>query len=277
MTLRGPSQVAGTRCTAKGRGSNTMTKLIKLAGVAALAGIAMAGAARAEDEKREFSWSMTATGTSDYMFRGFSQTREDPAFQLSFDATYGIFYAGVWGSNIDFDEANAFKEDIEIDFYAGITPTLGSVTFDLGVLYYFYPGVDDNALGGEADYVELKAGAKTTIAEKLALAGYVYWTPDNFGETGSVVTLEGSANYTLPEVWKFTPTVGGTLGFAKAENDIFGGGDDYVYWNAGLALAIEKFTFDFRYWDTDLNDATCKGEAFQCDERFVFTTKITLP
>ncbi|MEQ1714483.1 MAG: TorF family putative porin [Hyphomicrobium sp.] len=253
-----------------------MMKFMKLASAAALAGIALAGPARADDPPK-LAWSMTAAGTSDYMFRGFSQTREDPAFQLSFDATYGIFYAGVWGSNIDFDEANAFKENVEIDFYAGITPALGSVTFDLGVLYYYYPGVNDFALGGEADYVELKAGAKTTLMEKLALAAYVYWTPDNFGETGSVVTIEGSANYTLGTFGIFTPTIGGTIGTALAENNIFGGGDNYLYWNAGLALAVDKFTFDFRYWDTDLNDATCKGEAFQCDERFVFTTKITLP
>lgn len=252
-----------------------MNKFIKLAGVAALASAAFAGAANAED--REFAWSMTVGGTSDYIFRGFSQTAEDPAFQMSLDATYGIFYAGIWGSNIDFDAANGFNEKAEIDLYAGITPTMGPVTFDLGVLYYWYPGFNDGVLGAEADYVELKAGAKGTVAEKLALAGYVYWTPDNFGETGSVVTLEGSANYTLPEVWKFTPTIGGTVGTALAENDIFGGGDSYVYWNAGLALAIEKITFDFRYWDTDLDDATCGGTSFQCDERFVFSTKITLP
>jgi hypothetical protein len=47
--------------------------------------------------------------------------------------------------------------------------------------------------------------------------------------------------------------------------------DDYTYWNAGLALSVEKFTFDFRYWDTNIQD---DGLA---DERFVFTASITLP
>lgn len=238
--------------------------------------MAVSTGARAEDPPA-FAYSMTMTGTSDYIFRGFSQTAEDPAFQLSFDATYGIFYAGVWGSNIDFDNANGLDENAEIDIYAGITPSVGSVTFDLGVLYYWYPDLNDNVLGGEADYVELKGGVKTTVMEKLALAAYAYWTPDNFGETGDVVTLEGSANYTLPAVGMFTPTIGGLIGTALADEDIFGGGDDYVYWNAGLALAVEKFTFDFRYWDTDLDDATCNGTAFQCDSRFVFSAKVTLP
>lgn len=259
-----------------GRGFYNMTKLIKIAGAAAIAGMALTGAARAEDPPT-FAWSMTATGTSDYIFRGFSQTAEDPAFQLSFDATYGIFYAGVWGSNLDFDQANGFDENVEIDFYAGITPAFGPVTFDFGVLYYAYPSLNDDVLGGEADYLELKAGAKGSPITNLALGAAVYWTPDNFGETGEVVTLEGTANYTLPAVGMFTPTIGGLVGTAFAENDIFGGGDDYVYWNAGLALAVEKFTFDFRYWDTDLDDATCNGTSFQCDSRFVFSAKVTLP
>ena len=47
--------------------------------------------------------------------------------------------------------------------------------------------------------------------------------------------------------------------------------DEYTYWNVGLALSVEKFTFDFRYWDTDIKE---DGLA---DERFVFTTSITLP
>ncbi|MBC7831271.1 MAG: hypothetical protein H7Y62_04540, partial [Hyphomicrobium sp.] len=55
--------------------------------------------------------------------------------------------------------------------------------------------------------------------------------------------------------------------------------DEYYYWNAGLALTVEKLTFDFRYWDTNIG-----GDAFDicanaglCDERFVFTAKVVLP
>jgi hypothetical protein len=51
-----------------------------------------------------------------------------------------------------------------------------------------------------------------------------------------------------------------------------------VYWNAGLSLTVEKFTMDFRYWDTDINNG---GSVFALpgldDERFVFTAKVTLP
>jgi uncharacterized protein (TIGR02001 family) len=105
-----------------------MNKFLKLAGVAAVASTALIGAAQAED--REFSWSMTVGGTSDYIFRGISLTSEDPAAQGSVDMSYGIFYAGAWASNVD----GAGYEPMELDLYAGIKPTLGQFTFDFGLI-----------------------------------------------------------------------------------------------------------------------------------------------
>ena len=39
--------------------------------------------------------------TTEYVFRGFSQTEEGPAVQGGYDVTCNIFYAGVWASNLD--------------------------------------------------------------------------------------------------------------------------------------------------------------------------------
>ncbi len=52
----------------------------------------------AEDK---FAWSASLTGTSDYVFRGISQTDNDPTIQGSLGATYGMFYAGWWASGLD--------------------------------------------------------------------------------------------------------------------------------------------------------------------------------
>ena len=41
---------------------------------------------------------------SDYVYRGYSQTNEDPAIQGGMDLTAGNFYAGVWASNVDFGD-----------------------------------------------------------------------------------------------------------------------------------------------------------------------------
>jgi len=247
----------------------------------------LSGNALADDK---FNWSITLGGTSDYVFRGISQTSEDPAAQGSVDFGYGLFYAGVWASNVDFDDAP--PANAEVDLYAGIRPTMGPgplwgpVTFDLGVIYYAYPGADDD--GAEADYVELKAGysMESPWIKGLTSGTTLYWSSDYALETGDVFTLESVAAYALPQVGIFSPSITGTFGTVYGDRDdgfTAGGGhkDRYSYWNAGLALAVEKFTFDFRYWDTDIDVVNpgfgaCVSGGL-CDQRFVFSAKVTLP
>lgn len=228
----------------------------------------------AEGRKLEFSASVT--GTSDYIFRGFSQTDEDPAAQASLDVTYGIFYAGLWGSNVDSNFVGG--SSAEVDLYAGIKPVWGPVTFDLGVIYYWYPG-DEVVGGNEQDYVELKAGysIESPWIKGLTSGTTVYWSPDYALEQGEVFTVESAASYALPKVGIFSPSISGVFGtvYGDAGDGFVPLGidaeDEYSYWNAGLELAVENITFDFRYWDTDV-----KGDGL-ADERFVFSTTISLP
>jgi uncharacterized protein (TIGR02001 family) len=240
----------------------SVTRTVGAAGIALLT---LSSAALAE----EFTWSVNAGGTSDYVFRGISQTDEDPAFQAGLDVGYGILYAGIWGSNVDKDWVGG--SPAEVDLYAGIKPVLGPATFDFGVIYYWYPG-DEFAGGAEQDYVELKAGVSGTFIPNLSTGFNFYWTDEGTLDSGEILTYEGNAAYTLPAVGIFTPTIGGVLGHVDYQDD-----DDlsYTYWNAGIALAVEKFTFDFRYWDTDIE--TIHNGHDISDERFVFTAKVVLP
>lgn len=233
-------------------------------GAAGIALLTLTGAALAEG--REFSWSVNAAGTSDYVFRGISQTNEDPAFQAGIDASYGIFYIGAWGSTVDSDFVGG--SSAEIDFYAGIKPVLGPATFDLGVLYYWYPG-SSSAPPGEPDVFELKAGVSGEILPKLTAGATLYWSEEGAYDSGEYFVYEGTLAYALPKVLIFDPSISGTLG--EVDNQDFD--SDYTYWNAGLALTVEKFTFDFRYWDTDIDG----GFGGIADERFVFTAKVVLP
>ena len=88
-------------------------KVVNLCGVAGIALLALTSGALADgyevaapaavDEGRKFTYSFAITGTSDYVFRGISQTDNDPTIQGAINVGYGIFYAGVWGSGLDFD------------------------------------------------------------------------------------------------------------------------------------------------------------------------------
>ena len=72
------------------------------AGILGLAVLgAMALPAHAGDPPK-LALSGSAWLTTDYMFRSISNTSQNPAAQVEFDLTYGIFYGYVWGSNTDF-------------------------------------------------------------------------------------------------------------------------------------------------------------------------------
>lgn len=227
---------------------------------------------------RTFEWSFNIGATSDYVFRGISQRNEDPALQGGVDFTYGLFYAGIWSSMVDFGDS--VGAEAELDFYAGIKPEWRGVSFDLGVIYYTYPGANDG--GAELDFVELKLGASTSPVENLTVGGTVYYSPEYTGETGEVWTFEASAAYQLPKLMMFTPSISALIGYEVGNasdgfvvdnlND-----DEYLYWNAGLSLEVGKLTLDFRYWDTDIGDSggLCGTGGKLCDERFVFSAKVT--
>lgn len=250
----------------------SFTKSIGAAGIAllALSAPALASDMTPAPEGREFSWSVNAALTSDYVFRGISQSDNDPAVSAGFDASYGIVYAGLWASSVDEDFVGG---NLEIDYYAGIKPTLGAATFDFGVLYYTYPGASDPA-SGEFEVFELKAAVSGEIFKNLSGTAALYWSPEAAADAGEYFVYEGSLAYALPQISIFTPTISGTYGYV--DNQDFEA-SDYAYWNAGFALGYDKFTFDFRYWDTDAEFLSPVSSSVLSDERFVFTAKVAFP
>jgi uncharacterized protein (TIGR02001 family) len=218
-------------------------------------------------QAEELTLGGSAAFTTDYVFRGISQTDENPAVQASIDAAYGIFYLGMWGSNVDFGAGPAGQDiaNIEIDYYGGIAPTWQGISFDIGGIYYTYPGAYDP--GTEFDYFELKTGASYTFFDALTLGITNYWAPEFFGETGDADALELSGEYAFgSKLFNFfSPSVSGLIGWQWIDE-----GTDYTYWNVGLTLGfMDNWAADIRYWDTDISDFACGGSI--CDSRVVGT------
>jgi uncharacterized protein (TIGR02001 family) len=199
--------------------------------------------------------------TTDYVFRGISQTGNDPALQGGFDASWGWWYGGVWGSNVDFGAADPYNADLEIDLYTGIKPTWKNITFDLGAIFYTYPGVGDDGL----DIVEGKAGVSTTLWESLGVGFTGYFADRGYQ------AYEFYGGYSFAQKWwMFAPSVSALIGFVETDGSYVAA--DYTYWNAGLTLGFwdkPNLSFDVRYWDTD-NGTGC-GQL--CDARAVGTLK----
>ncbi len=202
-----------------------------------------------------------AVFTTQYVYRGITNSAEKPAVQPEFDLSYKeIFYAGIWGSNVDFgsDPNGRDLATIEIDYWAGITPTFGKWNFDIAAYYDTYPGAFDPE--GEFDYVEIWTGVnRSFFNDKLKLTLYNYWSPEYFGETGNNDVVEFSYAWTFNKVWYFTPKLGGNVG--RQWGDQSEGGYDYSYWSVALTLGFNEklpLELEIRYWDSgDFSGYTC--------------------
>jgi uncharacterized protein (TIGR02001 family) len=244
---------------------------------------------------------------TEYVFRGISQTKDGPAIQGGYDLTCGIFYAGVWASNLDWGgtglfgvPGNSAVANIEMDWYLGIKPVTGRITWDLGVIYYTYPNSAKLGINGAAvpavtsrdyNYLELKVGASTEIWKDGTIGVTVFYSPEYQYEAGNVWTTEASFSQVFPKFSalhrEWTPTFSALLGWQKSTSDktvyirnVTGDDDSYLYWNVGLTLGfLEKWSIDVRYWDTNIDKApgfgSCSVDLFSCDQRVVGTLKFT--
>lgn len=203
----------------------------------AVLGAALVGGLALPAQADELELSASTALTTDYVFRGLSQTGQEPAIQGSLDAAYGIFYLGAWGSNI------SFAESLELDFYGGIASEWNGIGYDIGAIWYTYPG--ENGL----DYVEIKTGVSYGFTDNFTAGVTNYWSPDLEADA-----LEVGAEYTFGTLMNFfDPSVSGLIGWQW-----FDGGTDYTYWNVGLTLGfMENWAVDVRYWDTDFSENGC--------------------
>ena len=204
-----------------------------LACAAAMAVILTAGAASAQDAP-EIAWNLGVT--SDYVFRGYSQTTEDSAIFGGVDVTVGSFYAGAWASNVDFGD----DTDAEFDLYGGYRTEVSGFVVDVGVVGYLYVSAPT---GADYDYVEFKAAASRAFGP-VTLGAVVYWSPDFFGADEEATYVEANAAFSPADKW----TVSGAVGHQALDVNA-----DYATWNAGVAYAFsDNVAIDLRYHDTDV-------------------------
>jgi len=167
--------------------------------------------------------------TSDYVWRGVSQTDSDPALQAG--VTYAHesgFYAGVWGSNVDFGSGS--DADIETDLSAGFsTETETGIGLDIGVVRYMYPG------SGSFNMNEIYAGVSYGIANAK-----ISHDPDNDN-----TYYEGGVEIELPEEFGLV---------LHAGYYDFDAGDSVTDWKVGVTKSWSGLDFELAYTDTNLDD-----------------------
>ncbi len=222
-----------------------------LLGVVAFAAAAGASAQGAETETffgGEFSGNVAIT--SDYIFRGISQTAGDPTVQGGFDWASEDFYAGIWASGVDFGDGTS----AEVDFYGGWTPSIGAVDFNVGILYYLYPAAPQDP---QQNYVEFILGASTTLAGFLNVGIQGAYSPDYYLEAGDSLFLSGTAGFpVIPPTplgnSTFSASFGGSINYLEFFQDEVAIAttfpfEDYVTWDVGATLSYYGFDLDLKY------------------------------
>lgn len=236
-----------------------------LAGVS-LFGLAMGAALPAS---AEITWTGTLTATSDYKFRGISQTDNDPAIQGSFEIGHQGWAAGIWASTVDFTTDPG--ADVEIDLYLAYTHAFSDDTSLTGkFVYYWYPGANTP----DADYFELIAALEHNFG-KFSGNLKVAYTPDYFGGTDSGVWLGAGVEVPLND-WL---SASGNVGYQWFDNN-FGpapnvGLPDYAHGDVGLTATWDIVALDVRYVMTDLSDAQCFGGTDVCDNKLVVSLTLS--
>lgn len=208
----------------------------------------------AEDSPHTFAGNVTLT--SDYVFRGISQTGGDAAVQGGFDYTHASgIYLGTWASNVGWieDYQGYNSGNMEIDLYGGYRGALGPVSYDVGVIGYFYPGDDGGATTG--DTTELYIG----LGWKWFSAKYSYSISDEtfgFANSDGSDYLEVNASYPVGETGL---TLGAHWGTFSFENN---GAQDYDDWKISATYDMGKLsgvlsgvTLGVAYTDTDADSA----------------------
>jgi hypothetical protein len=268
-----------------------------LSSAAALVLASAAGAAIAEEAPSTNmfapeNFTANTTLTSDYRFRGISNS-DGIAMQGGFDWAFQGFSAGVWGSNTEFSDSN-----IEVDIYAGYGWTLSGVDMHVNLLYYMFPGESSRETEGldppgfdpstglrpgdagtgfpvpppgqeqpylgqfpniDANYFEANFGVAKSF-ENLMLKptiGFDYnYSPDYFGEDGDGHHVQFSLGAVLPYDIGFAFNVG----YQDVEGDEFSAyfatpdGYDWWWFSVGVSKEALGFVFDVSYYWVDNGD-----------------------
>jgi len=206
--------------------------------------------------------------TTDYKFRGISQSDESAAVQGGFDASWDTgIYVGAWASSVDFDSNDGFDGSLELDYYAGWSSDIGDTDFgiDVGYMYYDYPG--DN--GAEGDYQEVYG----SVSWKGLSVGMNY-SDDYYAETGDFYYYKADYSHAFNDVISLDLHVGYN---DLEKNGGFLSSNEDSYTDYSVSLTANYFSVDWSiaYVGTDLDDDDLFGTDWG-DDAAIFTISKSL-
>jgi hypothetical protein len=203
--------------------------------------------------------------TSDYRYRGISQSNLQPAIQGGFDYAHSSgFYIGNWNSSISWisDAAsasgNSASAPIEMDFYAGYKYewSKGFIA-DIGVLQYYFPTSGATGFTTNPNTTEVYAAQNFTFDSVTGYLKFSYAATTIFGFSNSAGSnyTDLTVNYDTG-VWGLTLNahagyqyVAGTASGASVSNNSL---YSYTDWKLGVTKDFGSgLTFGVAYLGTN--------------------------
>ncbi len=225
----------------------------------------------------EFTVTGGVTVVSDYKFRGISQAGSEPAVQgtVSLNHKSG-FYGSVWASSTGSKNYNG--ANTEIDLSAGYRGTSGPIGYDIGALYYYYPGSTNFPT---TDYIEPYASVNftaPTASTNFKVGGNFAPKQGTFGRSN--VYVYGELAQPVPQ----TPlTLRGHFGYTRAASySVYSKSvqdeGNYADYSIGCDYVWKNITLNGSYVGTDISSARAYSYGFTGYEphkdtkgRFVFS------
>jgi len=206
----------------------------------------MLGLATTSTQSQAVELSGDITFTSDYAFRGISQTDEAPAIQggLTLSDESG-FYVSVWGSSVDFGGQGTLEFDVMLGWSGAINEDW---SVDVGVMRYGYP----NTEFAGSNFYELYG----SLSYEDFTFGLAY-SDDYYANAGTYFYLYGGYSYALTDNLALDLHVG--------QNEYDDSVASYLDWSIGLSTEVMGAGLSLAYVDTDIDDCNL------CDSRVIFS------
>ena len=180
--------------------------------------------------------------TSDYRFRGISQSQNAPAIQGGIDYAHSSgFYVGNWNSSVS-SSMYTNGAGVESDLYAGYKKDIyKGLTIDVGSYNYFYPRATVAGTGSNFDtyeaFVGLGYGPVSTKYSRTLGNGY-FGTANAQGTT----YMQADVNYPIPGSKISLLAHAGKTNVANQSTG------DYTDYNFGLGYNLSGFDLSAKYY-----------------------------
>ncbi|MFH2136009.1 MAG: TorF family putative porin [Pseudomonadota bacterium] len=202
----------------------------------------------------ESPFSANVSITSNYLYRGISQTANKPAIQGGFDYAHesGV-YAGIWGSSISWiSDGNSAVNSAgtELDTYLGYSGEAADIGYDVGVLAYNYPADYGTAL--TANTTEIYG----SVSYMFLTAKYSRSTGNLFGVANSSGSgyFDLSASYDLEDAGI---SLGAHYGKQTVANN---SSSDYTDVNFSVSKEIGGYGFSAMYSKANVTGGLVDGQ-----------------